>query len=94
MKLESAQRRWTKEVDELSEKPYETVLRTLGLYLIYGRLIRYDLIKAWTWTLLWEAVSCMHKKFMDSSYLGQFIERIWNTVFLMLEELSSGMVSQ
>ena len=46
-KLESVQRRWTREVVGLSEMGYQERLRELGMYSIYGRLLRADLIKIW-----------------------------------------------
>ena len=46
-KLESIQKRWTRQVDGLEEFSYQERLRDLGLYSIYGRLLRADLIKIW-----------------------------------------------
>ena len=43
--LEPLQRRWTREVDGLRHLDYISRLKTLGLYSIYGRLMRKDLIK-------------------------------------------------
>ena len=45
--LESVQRRWTKRVDGLGDVQYEDRLRLLGLFSIYGRLLRSDIIKYW-----------------------------------------------
>ena len=41
------QRRWTKQVDGLSQMDYASRLRTLNLYSISGRLLRSDLVKVW-----------------------------------------------
>ena len=46
-KLESVQKKWTREVEGLRELRYQERLRELGLYSIYGRLLRADLIKIW-----------------------------------------------
>ena len=46
-KLESIQKRWIRQVDGLEEFSYQERLRDLGLYSIYGRLLRADLIKIW-----------------------------------------------
>ena len=46
-KLESVQRRWTKEVLGLEEMDYNSRLRDLGLYSVYGRMLRCDLLKLW-----------------------------------------------
>ena len=46
-KLESVQRRWTKEVDGLEDIDYASRLRRLGMFSVRGRLIRADLIKIW-----------------------------------------------
>jgi len=45
--LESVQRRWTKQVEGMSELDYGTRLRILNLFSIKGRLLRGDLIKYW-----------------------------------------------
>ena len=45
--LEGVQRRWTKQIQELDELPYWERLRTLDLYSVKGRLLRYDIIKYW-----------------------------------------------
>ena len=45
--LESVQRRWTKEVDGLSSRPYSERLRALDLFSVRGRLLRCDLLKVW-----------------------------------------------
>ena len=47
VKLESVQRRWTREVIGLSSVGYSERLRYLGLYSVQGRLLRADLIKIW-----------------------------------------------
>ena len=46
-RLESLQRRWTKEVAGMRDISYEDRLRELGLYSVSGRLLRADLIKIW-----------------------------------------------
>ena len=46
-KLESVQRRWTKQVENLFDVNYQSRLRTLQLFSIEGRLLRADLIKIW-----------------------------------------------
>ena len=46
-KLESLQRRWTREIDGLSGLDYISRLKDLGLFSVYGRLLRLDLIKIW-----------------------------------------------
>ena len=46
-KLESLQRKWTREIQGMDEMQYEDRLRVLGLFSIYGRLLRKDLIKIW-----------------------------------------------
>ena len=46
-RLESLQRRWTREVYGIGERNYETRLRELGLFSIAGRLLRADLVKIW-----------------------------------------------
>ena len=45
--LESIQRRWTAEVVGLGDLEYGARLRRLGLYSIYGRLLRRDLVMIW-----------------------------------------------
>ena len=46
-KLESVQRRWTKEIAGVRDFEYGRRLREVGLYSIKGRLLRLDLIKMW-----------------------------------------------
>ena len=46
-KLESIQRRWTREIDGLGGLDYVARLKTVGLYSIQGRLLRADLVKIW-----------------------------------------------
>ena len=46
-KLESLQRRWTREVYGMQQLDYPTRLRRLSLFSIRGRLLRKDLIKVW-----------------------------------------------
>ena len=46
-KLESVQRKWTKEVLGLEDLDYNSRLRELGLFSVYGRMLRCDLIKLW-----------------------------------------------
>ena len=46
-RLESLQRRWTREMAGVGELRYESRLRETGLYSIKGRLMRMDLIKVW-----------------------------------------------
>ena len=46
-RLESLQRRWTKEIDGLRDLDYVTRLKSIGLYSIQGRLLRRDMIMIW-----------------------------------------------
>ena len=46
-RLEALQRRWTREVEGMRGLQYEARLRATGLYSIWGRLLRLDLIKIW-----------------------------------------------
>ena len=46
-KLESVQRRWTREVSAMSGLNYQNRLKSLGLFSMRGRLLRSDLIKMW-----------------------------------------------
>ena len=46
-RLESLQRRWTREVDIVGSLEYVARLRDLGLYSVSGRLLRADLLKIW-----------------------------------------------
>ena len=46
-RLESLQRRWTREVSIVGSLDYVSRLRELGLYSVSGRLLRADLIKVW-----------------------------------------------
>ena len=46
-KLESVQRRWTREVSGMTGVTYQDRLRQLRLFSIKGRLLRADLIKIW-----------------------------------------------
>ena len=45
--LESIQRRWTRNIDGLSDVDYGGRLRSLDLFSVKGRLLRADLIKYW-----------------------------------------------
>ena len=45
--MERLQKRWTKEVDGLSNLSYDERLRRLDMYSFQGRLLRYDLIYVW-----------------------------------------------
>ena len=45
--LESLQRRWTREIEGLGNQEYSTRLKSVGLYSVYGRLLRLDLLKVW-----------------------------------------------
>ena len=45
--LEAVQRRWTKEIEGLSDTPYHARLRELDLYSVKGRLLRSDMILCW-----------------------------------------------
>ena len=47
VRLESVQRRWTKEILGMSGMSYLERLKYLGLYSVQGRLARADLIKIW-----------------------------------------------
>ena len=46
-RLESLQRRWTREVIGMDRVSYPERLRRIGLFSIRGRLLRLDLIKVW-----------------------------------------------
>ena len=46
-RLESLQRRWTKEVEGLRGMEYVVRLRECGLFSVGGRLLRQDLVKIW-----------------------------------------------
>ena len=46
-KLERLQRRWTRSVSGLADRPYNERLRVLDLFSIKGRLLRADLIMVW-----------------------------------------------
>ena len=46
-RLESIQRRWTKQVDGLLHVEYYHRLKSLNLYSVWGRLMRADLILVW-----------------------------------------------
>ena len=46
-RLESVQRRWTREVGGVGHMEYGDRLKALGLFSISGRLLRADLIKMW-----------------------------------------------
>ena len=46
-RLESLQRRWTREIAGMSRLSYESRLREIGMFSIRGRLMRLDLIKVW-----------------------------------------------
>ena len=46
-RLESLQRRWTKEIVGMRELDYEARLKHIGMYSIKGRLLRIDLVKVW-----------------------------------------------
>ena len=46
-RLESVQRRWTREIAGMAEMVYERRLRELQLYSVAGRLLRADLVKIW-----------------------------------------------
>ena len=45
--VEALQRRWTREIDGMVGIDYEDRLEALGLFSIYGRLLRKDLIRIW-----------------------------------------------
>ena len=45
--LESVHRRWTREVSGIAQLTYIERLKNLGLYSVYGRLVRAVLIKCW-----------------------------------------------
>ena len=46
-KLESVQRRWTREVTGFSEVRYKNRLLRLKLFSVWGRFLRADLVKVW-----------------------------------------------
>ena len=46
-RLESLQRRWTREIHGLSGMEYVDRLCSTGLFSIYGRLLRFDLVMVW-----------------------------------------------
>ena len=45
--LEALQRRWTREILGVRNSTYRERLQTIGLYSVYGRLLRNDLVKVW-----------------------------------------------
>ena len=45
--LESVQRRWTRQIADISHLGYEDRLKALGVFSIYGRLLWADSIKCW-----------------------------------------------
>lgn len=45
--LESVQRRWTRQIEGMSDLSYHDRLKALDLYSVQGRLLRADLIKYW-----------------------------------------------
>ena len=45
--LESVERRWTREIDEVREMSYLNRLKCLDLFSVQGRLLRRDLITVW-----------------------------------------------
>ena len=45
--LESVQRRWTKQIDGLSDLDYFDRLKSLSLFSVWGRLFRADLVLVW-----------------------------------------------
>ena len=47
VKLERVLRRWTREIDGVGGLDYGSRLRRLGMFSVYGRLLRSDLIKLW-----------------------------------------------
>ena len=46
-RLESVQRKWTREIEGIEHLTYEERLRSLDLFSIEGRILRADLIKIW-----------------------------------------------
>ena len=46
-RLESLQRRWTREIEGVGQLVYGERLKSVGLYSLKGRLLRMDLIKVW-----------------------------------------------
>ena len=46
-KLESVQRRWTRQIVGLEGLDYPTRLRRVGLYSVAGRMLRADIVKVW-----------------------------------------------
>ena len=45
--LESVQRRWTRQVTDISHLGYEDRLKALGIFSIYGSLLWANIIKCW-----------------------------------------------
>ena len=45
--LEGLQRRWTREITDVSFLEYTDRLRVLDMFSVYGRLMRIDLVKIW-----------------------------------------------
>ena len=45
--LEKVQRSWVGQIQGMEEVQYEDCIRRLGIYSVYGRLLRGDLIKIW-----------------------------------------------
>ena len=46
-RLESLQRRWTREIEGLGGLSYVSRLKEVGLYSVCGRLLRLDVVKIW-----------------------------------------------
>ena len=55
--LESVQRRWTKQVEHLSQLDYGSRLRALDMYSVSGRLLRADMIYCWK---IFNGKCCIH----------------------------------
>ena len=49
-RLESLQRRWTREIHGMTEMEYFSRLRSTGLFSIHGRFFRIDLVMVWMLT--------------------------------------------
>merc|ERR1719452_348176 len=59
-RLESLQRRWTREIEGLGGLSYVSRLKEVGLYSVCGRLLRLDVVKIWkSFFRMWAFQRCL-----------------------------------